>query len=316
MMYLRFPQQYVAALNLLLIAITVYFLALAVSNGLKLHLVRIETTGISSSAAPRQLRETGPRPRAYYDTIVRRDIFSRAPLVPAPAPIANENLDVTLIGTSHVTGGKPFIIVETADGEQALYRQGETIPNVGRVLSISRNQAVVLHNGHRVALAIPNQEEGLPSRATPFDWHSRGFRSQRNFQRNFPRGRPSLPINPFGAPSSAEGVSRFTSNRYSIERTTFDRDLSNMGSLLTQIRAVPNVQNGSSNGYRLSQIQSGSIFQQIGLQNGDIVTGAEGQPVTDPMRAIALVSALRNSPSISISLIRNGSPLQLHYNIH
>jgi hypothetical protein len=31
---------------------------------------------------------------------------------------------------------------------------------------------------------------------------------------------------------------------------------------------------------------------------------------------MVLVSALRNSPSISISLIRNGSPLQLHYSIH
>ena len=89
-----------------------------------------------------------------------------------------------------------------------------------------------------------------------------------------------------------------------------------MGSLLTQVRAVPNVQNGSSNGFRLSQIQPGSIFQQIGLEDGDIVTGAQGQQVTDPIRAMALVSALRNSPSISLSVVRNGSPLQLYYTIH
>jgi type II secretion system protein C len=315
-MYLRFPQQYVAVLNLLLIAITVYSLALAVSNGIKLHLVRIEATGIAPSAAPRQLRETGPRPRAYYDMIVRRDIFSRAPLVPAPAPIENENLDVTLVGTSQITGRRPFIIVQTTDGEQALYRQGETIPNVGRVLSISRNRALVLHNGHRVALQIPNPGEGVPSGPTPFGWHSGPFRSPRNSPRNFPHGRPNLPINPFGAPTSAEGVRRLASNRYFIERTTFDRNLSNMGSLLTQVRALPNVQNGLSNGFRLSQIQPGSIFQQIGLQNGDIVTAAQGQPVTDPTRTMVLVSALRNSPAISISLIRNGSPLQLHYSIH
>jgi len=311
-MYWRFPQQYVAILNLILISITVYFLALAVSNGIKLHLVRIEAPGMAPSVAPRRLHENGPRPRVYYDTIVRRDIFNQAPVVQT-APIANENLDVTLVGTSHVSGAKPFIVVEATDGEQALYRQGQTIPNVGRVLSIGRNQAVVLHNGHRVALQIPNPAEGAPSLAAPFESRRRGLMRPRNFPRNFPGAHPPSPF----APASAGGVRRLASSQYSIDRTTLDSNLSHMGTLLMQIRAVPNLQDGSSNGLRLSQIQPDSIFQQIGLQNGDILTGAQGQPVTiNPLRALALVSALRNSPSISINLIRNGAPLQLHYSIH
>jgi type II secretion system protein C len=313
-MDLRFSHQYVVVLNLILITIIAYFLALAVSNGIKLHLARIEAVRISESGAPRPVgrAQIGPRPRAYYDTIVQRDIFNLAPVAPVAAPIEKENLDITLIGTSHLSAGKPFIIVETTDGDQALYRQGETIPNVGRVLSISRNQAIVLHNGHRVALQIPNPGEGETPGPMPFGLRNPRFRGPRNF----PRRRPGFPFGPNGVPTSNVGVRRLSSNRYIIGRTTLDRSLSNMGSLLTQIRAVPNVQNGSSNGFRLSQIQSGSIFQQIGLEDGDIVTSAQGQQVTDPMRAMALVSALRNSPSISLSVVRNGSPLQLYYTIH
>jgi len=38
--------------------------------------------------------------------------------------------------------------------------------------------------------------------------------------------------------------------------------------------------------------------------------------VNDPIRAMTLLNAVRNSPSIQLSLIRNGSPLQLYYTIH
>jgi type II secretion system protein C len=309
--YFRFPQQYIAILNLLLISIIAYSLALAVSNGIKLHLARIDVPSVPESYRPPrwQRAQSGLMPRVYYDTIVQRDIFSLAPVAPPPAPIENENLDITLIGTSHLSIGKPFIIVETPDGEQSLYRQGETIPNVGRVLSISRNRAIVLHNNHRVALQIPNAGEGEPTEPMPFSLRRRRFLRPRGF----PGGPPGVRFGPFGALSSSLGVRQVGSNRYMIGRATVNQDLSNMASLFTQIRAVPNLQNGSSNGFRLSQIQPGSIFQQIGLQDGDIVTGAQGQQVNDPMQAMALFNNLRNSPSISLSLIRNGSPVQLYY---
>jgi type II secretion system protein C len=313
--YFHFSQPYAAVLNLVLTGITAYFLALGVSNGIKLHLAGIETSSVAESGRPTPLRrpQIGPRPRAYYDTIVRRDIFSRAAVAAAPAPVQNENLDITLIGTSHLSMGKPYIIVETTDGDQSLYRQGEKIPNVGRVLSISRNEAIVLHNGHPVALKIPNAGEGgtsEPAEPTPF-----GLR-RRRFMRppRFPGARPGF--GPYGALSSRRGVRQLSSNRYLIGRATLDSNLSNMGSLFTQIRAAPNLQDGSSDGFRLSQIQPGSIFQQIGLEDGDIVTGAQGQQVNDPMRAMFLFSALRDSPSITLNLIRNGSPMQLVYTIH
>ena len=310
-MYFRFPQHYVAVLNLLLIGIIVYFLALGVRNAVRLHLARSETSVIPEFSAQKPLRASRiePQPRAVYDTIVQRNIFTRAPVAPAPAPIQEESLDVTLIGTSQLSLGKPFIIVEASDGEQSLYRQGETIPNVGRVLSIGSNQAIVLHNGHPVALRIPNVGDGGTSGPMPFATRRRGFKRAPKFPRHGGR------FGAYGAAGSGAGVQQVGPNRYLIGRATLDRNLSNMGSLLTQIHAVPNLQNGTTSGFRLSQIQPGSIFQQIGLQDGDIVTGAQGQQVTDPIRAMALVSALRNSPSISLSVIRNGSPLRLKYSI-
>jgi general secretion pathway protein C len=88
-----------------------------------------------------------------------------------------------------------------------------------------------------------------------------------------------------------------------------------MSRLFTEIRAVPRMQNGSSAGFQLSEIQPGSIFQEIGLQDGDVLTAAQGRPVNDPLKAMELLQTLRNQSSITLNVIRNGSPLQLQYNI-
>jgi hypothetical protein len=50
--YFRFPQQYVAVLNLFLIGIIVYFLALAVSNGIKLRLAKADLAHFSEVQRP------------------------------------------------------------------------------------------------------------------------------------------------------------------------------------------------------------------------------------------------------------------------
>src|SRR6266699_2321756 len=102
------------------------------------------------------------QPRGYYDTIVQRDIFNLTPAPVESAVTANEDLQIKLLGTSHVSDDKPFAIVEDSGGNEALYRLGDMIPNAGRIVEIWQDRAIILHNGHRVALAIPRDETGEP----------------------------------------------------------------------------------------------------------------------------------------------------------
>jgi general secretion pathway protein C len=104
--------------------------------------------------------------------------------------------------------------------------------------------------------------------------------------------------------------------RYVIERSTVNRTLQNMGKLLTEIRAIPNLENGASNGFRLSEIQDGSIFQEIGLHDGDLLTAIEGENLNDPTKAVTLLESLRSRSSITLNVIRDGGPVQLYYRIH
>jgi type II secretion system protein C len=199
-----------------------------------------------------------------------------------------------------------YAIIESPDGDENLYRLGDTIPNVGRLMEIGRDRIIVLHNGRQVAITIPNEDGGeQPVAPQPF----RGPIRRPFINNPMLRRRHMMGAVPDG------GVRRLAGNRYLLKRSVVDSNLQNMARLFTEIRAIPRIQNGASSGFQLSEIQPGSIFQQIGLQDGDVLTAAQGQPVNDPLKAMQLLQTLRDQSSVTLNVIRGGTPIQLHYSI-
>ena len=161
-MALRFSERYVMALNLLLIAILAYFLALSVND---IILGRVADGASAHLASPIGAEPSAPvaRPRAYYDAISRRDIFNLVPVVEAPAEVAT-NLHIKLLGTSMLTLSRPFIIVEDDNNhEQSLYRMGDEIPDAGKLVGVYKDHAIILHQGRRTKLEMPADQNGTPA---------------------------------------------------------------------------------------------------------------------------------------------------------
>jgi hypothetical protein len=97
-------------------------------------------------------------PRAYYDIITKRDVFN-LPLesgIAAQAPTATTDLPIILVGVSHLSNAKPFIIVQDkANQQQSLFRLGEAIDDAGIVVAVESDRAVLDHLGQRIVLAMP-----------------------------------------------------------------------------------------------------------------------------------------------------------------
>ncbi len=311
-MTLNFPERYAYLLNALIVAAIAWFAALSVGDAVRLHFA---TDNAASQTELNQTSRLPPgmsRSAALYEPIVRRDIFNLEPArVAAPPPTTtNENLSITLLGTSHLSGGiKPFAIIEDASNNQTLYRLGETIPDAGRLIEIDRDRIVVLHNGRRVAVQIPADELGDSI-------GSQGANRFNKFRRFHNRVFPFYQRELRHRSGANAGVRKLGADRYAISRSTVNDNVKHMAQLFTQMRAVPNLENGKSNGFLLSEIQPGSVFQQIGLHNGDVLTDVSGHPVSDPAKAMQLLSTLDNQSAITLTVIRNGAPMHLSYLIH
>lgn len=314
-MTFNISERYLFAINVLLAALLIpYFAARTVSQIIRLRysadVVAQPVTGLSPAA----VADFGaPQSRAAYDIIKQRDIFNLTPAPEVSAPVEKEDLNIKLLGTSHLTGNvHDFAIIEDQSGNQQLYRLGETIPNIGRLVQIGKSRAIIDRNGRRVAIEIDKNALGQSgdddAGAGPLS-HVRPHGPRSPFIRN-PMIRPGRPA------ARANGVHQLGPNKYAVERATIDSNMQHMSQLVTEVRALPVMQNGTANGFRLSEIEPGSLFQQIGLQDGDVLTSISGQQLTDPARTLQMLSTLQNRSDITLVLLRHGTPMRLSYTIH
>jgi general secretion pathway protein C len=118
-----------------------------------------------------------------------------------------------------------------------------------------------------------------------------------------------------GAPAAGTGIQQTAENEFTVPKTEVDSALENMSQLFTQIRAVPHFEGGQSIGFRLFAIRRGSLFDRIGLKNGDIIRSINGNEMTDPSKAMGLLSQLRDSNNLDVEITRNQQPQKLTYSI-
>jgi general secretion pathway protein C len=297
-MRLIFSERYLVALNFLLIAGSAYFAARSVNDLLTRWIFVVPLAPRIAPAPPLSPLLS----RQDYALIVQRDIFNAVkaqPAIPPPPPEAAVDLHLKLVGTSHLTRTKPFAIIEDENSQiQALYQLGDQVPAAGELTAIEKAQVVINHDGQLITLTIP-EESQTSNVVTPAFAPSR-FRRHRAARR--------LALDP-------RYIRRIGPNDFVVYRRAIESDLQNLRPLLSQIRASPNLENGKTNGYSLSEVQPGSVFAEMGLRDGDIVSAVNGQDLNDPTQALLLLNNVRDQSSISVTVKRFGQPVQYNFSV-
>jgi len=314
-MQFRLTQRHIVAFNFLLIAGVAYFAARS-ANDIILQSLQ-GAPALPAVVAPGNGSVT--HPRDYYDQIAKRDVFNLLRQEP-PAPVVTSvDLHIKLLGTSLATRERPFAIIEDQNGEQSLYTVGDEIPDAGKLVSVQKSRIIVLSGGRRVALEIPN--ESMPS----------GVQSAQSAPSRTGVRKPLIQINPrFPLPTAnlrrksgddSEDVPDVDvedegENRYGLKRDELKAALSHSAELFTQIHAIPNIQNGRGSGFTLQEIEPGSVFEDLGLEDGDQLTAIDGRQLENPAEAVGLLSTIQTRSEVDVTVLRDGRPVQLHYDIH
>jgi general secretion pathway protein C len=122
-----------------------------------------------------------------------------------------------------------------------------------------------------------------------------------------------LRIDEIGGAASA-GVSN-EADSFVVEEAELDKGLENLPLLLTQARAVPYFKDGRSIGLRLFAIKSGSLYEKVGLRNGDILKTINGNNLGDISQALKLFEQLKEERSINLMLERDKQDREFKYTI-
>jgi len=107
-------------------------------------------------------------------------------------------------------------------------------------------------------------------------------------------------VNPQGA-ALAENVRRLVANDPGI-----------VGELM---RPQQVFQNGQMRGFRVYPGRNRAQFSKLGLQPGDLVTSVNGTPLDDPQRGAEIFRTIGSSPSVHVTIERNGRTQEITLNM-
>jgi general secretion pathway protein C len=129
-------------------------------------------------------------------------------------------------------------------------------------------------------------------------------------------GAAPAPLTP-SAPAEATTASirRTSEDTFIVERRQLVGAVDNMSGLLTQLRAVPEVEDGRPIGFRLFEIADASVFRDLGLRDGDVVQRVNGTVLADPASLLGFLQQLRNEPRVALDIVRGGTARTLVYDL-
>lgn len=221
-----------------------------------------------------------PAPEKEWKIIAQRSVFG--PLGKPAAPVTSNlpppsPLSLTLVGTFVTAGQEPYAIIEDKKKQnQDMFLLGQSIFDQALLKQIYQDRVEIERLGKIEILKL--DEFG-------------------------------------GSDASGPGGVSAQGDDFTVDEAELDKGLENLPLLLTQARAVPYFKDGRSVGLRLFAIKTGSLYEKIGLKNGDILKAINGNSLADITQALKLFEQLKQERSINLVLERDKQDREFKYTI-
>jgi general secretion pathway protein C len=227
-------------------------------------------------------RYQGISDRALFGTLEKSNEQEKVDEIETLEPTS---LNLALLGTVEGDGKNGWaIIVDTAKRKQDIYHVGDSVQEAV-IKKIIRNKVVLRVRGQDEVLTI---EEG-----------SRKTRAQA-FSRNS--------ISPTRPPV------RRLSRTITLRRSDLEESLQDVNQILSEARIRPHFNSDRvPDGLIVTGIRGNSIFRRMGLRNGDIVQGVDGNPISNPDDIISMYNNLKSASDVAIQILRRGREQTINY---
>ncbi|MDQ7081945.1 MAG: type II secretion system protein GspC [Aquificota bacterium] len=115
--------------------------------------------------------------------------------------------------------------------------------------------------------------------------------------------------------SAEEQAPAGSSSEVRISRREVERITKDPGIMFREIRLVPYVKNGKTEGFIFEWIKPGSLFYRAGLRKGDILVSINNMTIRSGEDAFRILQALRNEPSLKVVVLRQGQRREIDIRI-
>jgi general secretion pathway protein C len=248
-------------------------------------------------------KKEAPAPKAYnsaarqvkwrtfqdYAPVVTKSLFSGSTGELKQLTVSSDKetvrTDLTLIGTIASSGSFGYAIFSDKSNNQALYKIGDKISGLGTVIKIEKDKVSVDHN--RNISVIPLADIVVVTEVkSPQD-----------------SSRPSALAKNIGE------------SAYIVDQNKIRQAIEKPNQIMTDARFLPNVVDGKQQGYILNEVKPGGIYQNLGLQNSDVLLRINDYNISNPENALQAFNALKGMDRVTLDIIRGGAKMTMTYQL-
>ena len=236
-------------------------------------------------------------------------------------------LPVTLTGTmvADDASWSMALMVDNSSRASFMAKQDEELLDGGaKLVKIERDRIVVERAGQLEQIEL--NETGKIARVRPGLRNNNKSRSRSMTGKPLPGISSAIPkvsakttpktVGSSGAAASLKaGIRKINENQFEVSRKTLDDVVKNPAKFRDGTRPIPNYKGGKVNGFKLVNMKPGSIYYDLGIRPGDVITAVNGKPLDSPNRALELYQKLGSLNNVSLEVERNGQKRQLSFNI-
>lgn len=242
--------------------------------------------------------------RGAFNTIVTRNMFSSDGIIPdqlvaagakeekqedaAPVP---SSLPIGLMGTIvHSNPSKSIANIQLKAKNMTLsYSVGREIENFAKLERVERSKIIIRNLNNNRLEYVEMKLDG---------------------------GKITFGASKAATPEMKTDVVQAAPNKFEIKRADVLKYTNDMASVLQQAAMAPRRgANGEIECFKFLSIQPGSIYTQLGFQNGDCLKAVNGEKIDSPAKAMEMYNALKQSDSINLSFERDGKDTDNGYTI-
>jgi len=197
-------------------------------------------------------------------------------------PISSLNLVLT--GVIAAAGGG-YALISVNNQPQEPFAIGQNVTAGAVLQAVYPDRVVIQRNGALESLLLEGADKPAP-----------GVEA-------------SAPM-PSYTPAQAPGnvVQETSSNHYAVQREQLAAQM-RTPDFLRQATMTP----AGGGGFRVQQLQPGSLYEKLGLRAGDVIKSVNGQAINSAEDAIRLYQQIGNVESAQIEVMRGGKPEYLYY---
>ncbi len=191
-------------------------------------------------------------------------------------------LDLELLGVAIGSQKDPIAFIKDhSTGRQSIYRLGKSIQGA-KIIEITKGSVVLEKDGETAEFC-------LSARA-----------------RAWARAAAQAPDNAIAARGDHIIVDKaaLLENAFGLYRT------------ISSLKVAPQKVGNKTVGMRIRGVKEGSVVEQAGLVDNDIITTVNGQKIDSYQKALQVLQKVRGQNDINVSVVRNGQTREFQYRIN